>query len=447
MGAHRHASGWNDGSRLATTEALVDYGTFAIDNSVFVDPSLANPEGGYPYASLMAEGTLDKIRIDGQFYSDKSPVPAVGMAAIYFVIQRITGVVAREQAAAFNYWMTVLTSGVSLALAVGAVFLLSVRLLKSWGRAVLVVASFTGATTALVYSRAVNIHVVLLACTAAVTLLWWRIAVRRGAADSELMALGVLTGAAYTADFGIGPHLLGASLGVVLLTMRRLRPAVAVCVGALPLVGLHHLLTYVIGGTLAPVSTVADYFAYPGSAFSAADLTGTWNHQTLGQAGWYGAELLFGGRGFLVHNPPLLLVIPAAIVLWRTRHSLPEAPAVCAAYAFLGSTWATYTALSTNLAGICVSIRWFVPWLAPAYLVILVLLRRCPGAWVPFILLSVMGAITTARVWDGGPWTLQVVPFSWLWMGAALTALLGWPAASSMAPRDTARRVTENQAD
>src|SRR5437868_13147617 len=87
--ARPYAGGWNDGSRLATVESLVDRGTFAIDDSIFV----RIPTNRAPYESvqLRETGTLDKLLIGGHFYSDKSPVPAVLLAAAYGAIQRLTG--------------------------------------------------------------------------------------------------------------------------------------------------------------------------------------------------------------------------------------------------------------------------------------------------------------------------------------------------------------------
>ena len=37
VSARDYAGGWNDGSRLATVESLVDYHTLAIDKSIYVD--------------------------------------------------------------------------------------------------------------------------------------------------------------------------------------------------------------------------------------------------------------------------------------------------------------------------------------------------------------------------------------------------------------------------
>src|SRR5438552_2265106 len=112
------AGGWNDGSRLATIECLVDYGTFAIDDSVFV----AVPPENAPFTSydpiLHKTGTLDRMRLNGHYYSDKAPVPALYSAAIYKVLQVTTGLNARRDAAVFCWLMHILGSGLAYVVAV-----------------------------------------------------------------------------------------------------------------------------------------------------------------------------------------------------------------------------------------------------------------------------------------------------------------------------------------
>ena len=54
---------WNDGSRLATVHCLIDFHTLSIDGSQY--------------------STFDKIYVAGHYYSDKSPLPALPMAAMY----------------------------------------------------------------------------------------------------------------------------------------------------------------------------------------------------------------------------------------------------------------------------------------------------------------------------------------------------------------------------
>src|SRR5215468_10619301 len=93
--ARPYAGCWNDGSRLATVESLVDHHTLAIDDSIFVRVPHADGQAASPYppndALLQSRGTLDKLLIDGRYYSDKSPVPALLLAGVYETWKAGTG--------------------------------------------------------------------------------------------------------------------------------------------------------------------------------------------------------------------------------------------------------------------------------------------------------------------------------------------------------------------
>jgi len=65
---HSHANSWNDTSRLATVEALVHQGTWAIEHTAF------------------AERTADRILWNGHFYSDKPPVLSFVAAGVYAIL-------------------------------------------------------------------------------------------------------------------------------------------------------------------------------------------------------------------------------------------------------------------------------------------------------------------------------------------------------------------------
>src|ERR1700722_1819139 len=96
VSAKPYAGGWNDGSRLAAVVSLVDRGTFVIDDSIFVNV----PRGSSPYTpefeALSQTGTLDRLYIDGHYYSDKSPVPAILLAGVYQAAHSLTGLSAGE---------------------------------------------------------------------------------------------------------------------------------------------------------------------------------------------------------------------------------------------------------------------------------------------------------------------------------------------------------------
>ena len=65
---------WNANvrSRLATVQSLVERGTFRIDESEFRD-------------------TIDKVQVNGHFYSDKPPLLAVMGAASYYLVRALEG--------------------------------------------------------------------------------------------------------------------------------------------------------------------------------------------------------------------------------------------------------------------------------------------------------------------------------------------------------------------
>ncbi len=123
--ARPYAGGWNDGSRLATVECLVDYHTLAIDHSIFVQPP-DDPHTPSPYPldepDLLFHGTDDKLLIHGRYYSDKSPVPALLMAGVYQAWQWCTGVTARQRPDSFCYGMTVASSGLAYVIAVCCIY-------------------------------------------------------------------------------------------------------------------------------------------------------------------------------------------------------------------------------------------------------------------------------------------------------------------------------------
>src|SRR3954470_11432988 len=120
--ARPYAGAWNDGSRLATVESLVDRHTFAIDESIYLTPAAAARPPYDPANTLVAKyGTLDKLLIDGRYYSDKSPVPAALMAGPYQLWRWAGGPPAADRPDLFALGLTWLFAGVPYVLAVWAV--------------------------------------------------------------------------------------------------------------------------------------------------------------------------------------------------------------------------------------------------------------------------------------------------------------------------------------
>jgi hypothetical protein len=432
-----YAGCWNDGSRLATVESLVDRQTFAIDDSIFVRvPTVKSP---YPDNPLLAtKGTQDKMRIVGHFYSDKSPVPALLMAILYAAWNALTGLTAAARPELFCYLLGLLSSGIAYVVAVLSLDRLSRVLgLPSPARRLLTF-SFACATIAVVYLRNVNNHILLLGVAMAMMphmALVARDAERGKWPWQRLILLGTLAGFGYTIDLGAGPALLLCLLVTIVVRLRSLSVVGIILMAALPWIALHHALNYWVGGTLNPANANPEYFDWPGSPFAPQNLTGSWNHQSFSRLAIYSLALLFGKHGFFGHNLALFLLVPAVLVFCKLRPR--EWPELVFALSSCGLTWALYAWASTNYSGQCCSVRWFVPLLAPCYYALAVLIRHAPRFAGELLVLSAWGALLAGIAWCQGPW-IRSVPGYWPIQAAALASWYAYRrvrAARESAPR------------
>jgi hypothetical protein len=403
LSARHYVGSWNDGSRLATVESIVDSGTLAIDDSQF-------------------NGTLDKLYIDGHFYSDKSPVPALLLAGIYQLLQSLFGLKASLNSAAFCWWMTVASSGVAYVVAIICIFRvgLVVELPLRWR--LMLTASFGLATVAVVYVQHINNHMLLLGVAAVLMLQatrlpesapWWR-----------LLLLGCLAGIGYAIDLGAGPLLLACCGALVLWITPSFRGRLKSCAwfaaGALPWLGLHHAFNYAVGGTFRPANAVPEYFNYPGNPFHGAMLTGAWHHESLVEFVRYTIYLLLGPKGLLGHNLALFLLLPTLWPLLRQRQR--EWPVLMFGVLWCAGTWFLYACTSRNYSGVCLSIRWLVPLLAPCYYALGIVLSRFPHCRTDFCILSAWGLLLMGLAWWAGPWTGHLVPGFWFIVCLALAS-------------------------
>lgn len=416
VSARPFAGSWNDGSRLATVESLVDRQTLVIDDSLFLRKS---PPQNSPYEDGYPLGTFDKLRIDGHWYSDKSPVPALLMAIIYQLLQWITGLTANVHPHAFCYWMTVLSSGVAYIVAVAGIHHLG-RMLRLPARLRLgATVSFALSTLAVVYVRYTNNHILLLGVAVALLVCHVRLAQADSPRMSSLVSIGTLAGLAYSIDLGVGPPLWLCSLALVGWRTRSIKAMVVVVVATLPWLAAHHAVNYIVGGTIKPANAVPEYLAWPGSPFK-NNPTGHWSHADIGHCASYAVQLLVGKKGFLGHNLPLMLVIPAALCLWRTKTTYLAEALFCVAVC--GGVWLVYAVGSTNYAGACCSIRWFVPLVGLGYFVVMLGLREAPGFAIDFAILSIGGAALMASAWPEGPWRMTLLPAYWPIVSVTLAA-------------------------
>jgi hypothetical protein len=419
--ARPFAAGWNDGSRLATIEALVDQHTFAIDHSIFVEvPPDACPYGGADEA-LRRHGTCDKMWIAGHFYSDKPPLPAIASAGIYWIVQRLTGLKARTDGALFCWLMTFINSGLAYVLAVVAINRMTRLIPLPAPAGIGLTTAFALSSLALVYTRALNSHIMLLGLTAA--MLPSMLKLVESAPEQiprlRLLFLGMLGGLSYATECASGAVIV-AALGcwivyrcwVLGTWRRRIGAAGLFALGVLPAVACHHAITYAIAGTLRPPGTVPEFFSWPGCPFDEYSLTGRWHHGTAESFVDYTLDLLFGKKGFLGSNPMLLVFILGLAPLLRRR--FPERPELLWGAALWAGIVVLYAATSTNFSGLCVSVRWFLPLLAPGFLGLAVLLRERPQYRRDVFVVSGWNLLWSLHCWLFGPWSSPWLFVYWI---------------------------------
>src|SRR5205814_5031187 len=99
------------------------------------------------------------------------------------------------------------------------------------------------------------------------------------------------------------------------------------------------------------------------------------------------------------------LTVPALFLLRRRPD--PYRPETLLAVGWAFGTWLVYAALSNNYAGICCSVRWFVPLLAAGYYLLARLLSERPRWRLDFVVLSGWGAVLGAVMWYQGTWACE----------------------------------------
>lgn len=342
---------WNDTSRLAAIESLVERGTWAIDDSSWVDL------------------TQDKILVNGAFYSDKMPLLSLIGAGVYAILHLFGGSVASNCAQAARFcaypWLTLVLVSIPAALLIWLFFDYAVRLnVPRWAAVVGTIALGAG-TMIFPYALVLNHHVPAAACVfASFYLLSREVGERivsslaippapplvRGAGG--IFAAGLLAALAISFDALSG--VIAATLFGIAFLRHRPRFQFFVLGALLPLVATA-LLDYQVARTILPPYTVTNAYNYPGSAFPAS-IAG---NGTPDDYAAYAFRMFLGGKGLFAYNPLLLFAFVGAVgVALRRQHPLRIEGAITA-LGFIALC--LYLATNTgNYGGTSYGERWFI---------------------------------------------------------------------------------------
>ena len=327
---------WNDASRLATVQALVEQHSLAIDKTAFI-------------------ATGDKVFVNGHFYSDKPPFPSFLGAMVYAPLYAI-GVRLTDGPSVACYLITLFT--VKLAWLLGVVtFARTLRFTPLGERARIQLTAALGfATLYWSWSSAFNNHE--LAASLLAIGFYCLVNARYGLVPRlHLFFSGLLFSAAGCCD---NPTIIFFALFLVnVFTFSKRK--VWVCIYAFPaiLTTVPSLAaTWAIHQSLVPVQIVKSYFEYEGSQIALSQISGVGVNSAATTAK-YATLLLLGPSGFLLYNPFVIIGCVGLAQIIRKRSQLwPEAVAVAIGSAIIF----TYYALTTNnFGGYSYSIRWFVP--------------------------------------------------------------------------------------
>lgn len=325
----------NDASRMALTQALVEHQTFAID---------ASPFAVWP----------DKVAIAGHFYSDKPALPSLVAVPVYAVLHAFG--LTLGFGVNHAYYLIVLLCSRLPWLAASVAFYRSLLLLDAPApRARWLTVALACGSLFLPYTAVFSNHGLAASGVSLGAYAYLR-AGRAPRPGRWLAASGLALGLAAASDMPVGVY---AAAGALLIATRpELRRGLPAFVAAAALALAPGVaINVAISGSVVPVNTRPELFAWPGSPWTPDQLTGS-AHYAGAELVRYAAAALVGPRGFLLYNPllvPALAALAGALVRGRRRR---EAWAVAASTAVL---WGYYLANSTNLSGYAYSIRWFTP--------------------------------------------------------------------------------------
>ncbi len=328
---------WNDESRMATIQALVESHTFIIDHTQFVS-------------------TGDKVFIDGHFYSEKPPLPSILGAIVYFPLYHL-GLKLHGGRSLSYYFITLLTVSLLWLLGTLAFF----RSMEFTGldaeRRMLAAIALGLGTVYLSWSTTFNNHEIA-ASFLAIGFSFLLKAKYENNANRDLALAGTFLSLAGAADMPTGIFFVVFLADVLRdssLRHRVLFYVLPLLVTVLPTLAIN----YSIHRNFMPVQIYRSYFEYPGSPWIGSDeLSGMITNDPAFSAK-YAFMTLFGPKGFLIYNPLLFIAAWGVIAAIRKQDRFFwEAILITGGSAvFLLYYWST----TDNFAGWSYSIRWFVP--------------------------------------------------------------------------------------
>ena len=323
----------NTGSRYATVEALVDYGTYHIDRSRYVR-------------------TIDKYQVDGHYISSKPPTLPTFAAGVYWAYQKLTGKTIARYEGDVVRTVSFFTGGVCHLLFLIYFYRLCRILFR---RRLAVVAATAGACFAYLgvgYATHINNHST--AAAFAVTGLYYAVRIRqqKDARWWHWPLAGIVLGVLPAIDL---PGLaVSGAIGLYLLVFDWKKTLLWFAPALLPGLATHLWLTYQISGSFKPFYFNGELKTYGQFYFRKPSGIDALREPKL----TYAFNALLGHHGLFSMTPLYLFGAYELVRSLKARRWLGESLVVAGAVlAFLGF----FIFRTRNYGGWCVGMRWFVP--------------------------------------------------------------------------------------
>jgi Dolichyl-phosphate-mannose-protein mannosyltransferase len=323
----------NTGSRYATIESLVDYGTYHIDKSRYVR-------------------TIDKVKVDGHYISSKpATLPTVG-AGVYWAYQRITGRTIAENEGQV-VWLVSLCTG-WLAHVVFLLYLYRLaQLLLTRHLAILGTVAVGGfAYLGAAYATTINNH----STGAALALVGLYHAVRAHRVNDRVrdwVLAGVVFG--FTAAVDLTSLAFLPCIGLYLASRDWRRALFLYAPALLPGLVVLFGLNYYITGSFKPTYTNSELKNFPGNYFRGRQS----GIDALREPKYiYGFNVLLGHHGLFSMTPVFCF---AAYEYCRRLGHRKYFKETLALLPVLAAFFVFYIFRTRNYGGWCIGMRWLMP--------------------------------------------------------------------------------------
>jgi hypothetical protein len=326
---------WNDQSRMAQIQSIVEYGTLIIDKSSFSE-------------------TGDKYFFNNHFYSDKPPLLALCTSPLYYAL-RLLGFSFDKNFGLSYYLFTLFSIGILSALGL-VVFRKIIKdffyVSNEWAD---ITTFITGVGTLIFpYSLIFNNHV-----PSGVLILlgfYFFLDFRKNSMLKNAVFSGIFFSLAGSIDINC---FLFIPFIVVPFLKKSLKAGLIFVMSCVPAIALYLFLNLSTSGSLLPPAMNASLWNYPGSFFSQESLSGLARHNNVLDVVFYSFHMLLGNRGLISHTPILLFSVLGIFIIYKKNCGFPYT----SEYSSILLASLLFIAFSlfrtTNYSGFAFGIRWF----------------------------------------------------------------------------------------